>query len=118
MARYGEGMAGPRQLWHGKRLFCLNAKTGEEYWRYDTRGHIWASPLVVDGKVYIGTEEGELYILEAGRELNKLNMVEFPAPIYAGPVAANGTLYVQTMTHLYAFEAGAEPVVLDNKAAE
>ena len=98
------------------RLFCLDAKTGEEYWRYDTRGHIWASPLVADGKVYIGTEEGELYILEASREMNKLNMVEFPAPIYAGPVAANGTLYVQTMTHLYAFQAGVEPVVTTTSA--
>jgi outer membrane protein assembly factor BamB len=29
--------------------------------------------------------------------------VEFPAPIYASPVAANGVLYIATQSHLFAF---------------
>jgi len=92
------------------RLFCLDAKTGKEYWKFDTKGHIWASPLVVDGKVYIGNEEGELFILAEGKELKELNTVEFPSPLFGGLVAANGCLYVATNTHLYCFKEGGKPI--------
>ncbi|HEY1082862.1 MAG TPA: PQQ-binding-like beta-propeller repeat protein, partial [Prosthecobacter sp.] len=92
------------------RLFCLDAKTGKEYWKFDTKGHIWASPLVADGKVYIGNEEGELFILAEGKELKELSTIEFPAPLLSGLVAANGCLYVATHTHLYCFKEGGKPV--------
>ncbi|MEM9382011.1 MAG: PQQ-binding-like beta-propeller repeat protein, partial [Planctomycetota bacterium] len=41
-------------------VYCLDAMTGEEHWVHDTKGHIWASPFVADGKVYIGNEDGFL----------------------------------------------------------
>lgn len=91
--------------------YCFDAMTGEKYWEYDTFGHIWGSPLVVDGKVFIGTEEGELIVLGTGKELKVLcgedgeePAVEFSGPIYSSPVAANGVLYIATQSHLYAFE--------------
>ena len=31
-------------------LHCLNAKTGEHYWQYDTKSSIWNSPYYVDGQ--------------------------------------------------------------------
>ncbi|HSI63597.1 MAG TPA: PQQ-binding-like beta-propeller repeat protein, partial [Candidatus Saccharimonadia bacterium] len=86
------------------------AKTGKEYWKYDTKGHIWASPLVADGKVYIGNEEGELFVLAEGKEMKELAVIEFPAPILGGVSAANGVLYVASHTHLYAFKQGAQGV--------
>ncbi|MDF1862575.1 MAG: PQQ-binding-like beta-propeller repeat protein, partial [Verrucomicrobiales bacterium] len=88
------------------RLFCLDAETGEKYWEHDTLSHIWGSTLVVDGKVLLGNEDGELVILKAGKEYEEINTVGYPAPIYATPIVANGTLYVMTQTHLYAYEMG------------
>ncbi|CAN5504358.1 PQQ-binding-like beta-propeller repeat protein [soil metagenome] len=85
------------------RIFCLDEKTGEEYWRHDTKGHIWACPLAVDGHVYVGNEEGELTVLKMGKELEVVDLIEFNAPLYSNPVAANGVIYVTTHTHLYAF---------------
>ncbi len=85
------------------RVHCLDAETGKKLWVFDTKGHIWGSTLVADGKIYVGNEEGELNILAAGREMKKLATIEFPAQILACPVAANGVLYITTMTHLYAF---------------
>ncbi len=90
------------------RLFCLDAKTGEQYWKFDTKGHIWSSPLVADGKVYLGNEEGELFILKEGKELKEIGSIEFPAPVMGTPTAANGVLYISTHTHLYAFKEGAK----------
>ncbi len=85
------------------RIFCLDAETGEKYWEHDTLSHIWGSTLHVDGKVFLGNEDGELVVLKAGKELEELATISFPAPIYATPVVANGTLYVMTQTHLYAY---------------
>ncbi|HCN76226.1 MAG TPA: pyrrolo-quinoline quinone [Verrucomicrobiales bacterium] len=91
------------------RVFCLDAKTGEQYWMFDTKGHIWASPLVADGKVWIGNEEGELFILAEGRELKEIKTIEFPSSLLSSVVAANGAVYVTTHTHLYCFKEGAKP---------
>jgi outer membrane protein assembly factor BamB len=92
------------------RLHCIDAETAKKHWVYDTKGHLWSSTLVADGKVYLGNEEGELTILAAGKEMKKLGMVEFPAPLMSSPVAANGQLLVTTMTHIYCFAQGGKPV--------
>lgn len=91
------------------RVFCLDAETGEKYWEHDTLSHIWSSTLVVDGKVFLGNEDGELVVLKAGKEYEEIATIEYPAPIYSTCVVANGTLYVMTQTHLYAYgSTGAE----------
>jgi len=83
-------------------LRALDAKTGKMLWEHDTEAHIWSSPLVADGKVYLGDEDGVLHVLEAGREYKLLRHVEFEVPIYSSAVAANDTLYIATQTHLFA----------------
>ncbi len=85
-------------------IYCLDARTGEEYWVHDTLAHIWASPLVADGKVYIGNEDGIMTILPATKELDEDQIVEVDmySPIYASAIAANGTVYVASHTHLFA----------------
>jgi len=85
-------------------VYCLDANTGEEYWIHDTKGHIWASPLVADDKVYIGNEDGFLTIIPAGKEYDEDGVVEVDmiSPIYSSAVPANGVLYIATHTHLFA----------------
>jgi outer membrane protein assembly factor BamB len=68
---------------------------------HQTNSRIWSSTLVADGKVYCGTEDGELVVLKAGRERQLLGKVEFYTPIYSSPVIANDTLFVATNTHLF-----------------
>lgn len=83
-------------------VYCLDAPTGKEVWKHDTQSRVWGSTLVADGKVYVGNENGTLTVLAAGREMKKLAEIDFAAPIYSTPVAANGVLYVATDKHLYA----------------
>jgi outer membrane protein assembly factor BamB len=45
-------------------LYCLDAKTGKKYWQYDTKGSIWGSPYYADGKVYLATEAGDLFVFK------------------------------------------------------
>ena len=58
----------------------------------------------MDGKVYLGNEDGELVILKAGKEKEEIATVEFPTPIFSTPVVANGVLYIMTQSHLYAYQ--------------
>ena len=85
-------------------VYCLDAATGKELWKHDTQSRIWGSTFVADGKVYVGNENGTLTVLAGGRELKKLADVDFAAPLYSTPVAANGVLYVATDKHLYALQ--------------
>ncbi|MCB1237445.1 MAG: PQQ-binding-like beta-propeller repeat protein [Verrucomicrobiae bacterium] len=85
-------------------VYCLDAATGELYWQHDSLSHIWSSTMVADGKVLVGNEDGELIILKAGKEHEELATIEFPDSIYSTAILANDTLYIQTMSHLYAFD--------------
>ena len=86
------------------KVYCLDAQTGAHYWTHDTQARIWGSPLVADGKVYIGNEDGALWVLKAGKKKQVLHTANFPGPIYSSVVAANKALYVATHTHLYKIE--------------
>ncbi len=92
----------------GRKLHCLDAATGRQYWEQELRGEIWASPLVADGKVYLGTRRGDFWTMAAGKEKKVLSVVEMGKPISGTATAANGTLYVATMTSLYAIRVGAK----------
>jgi outer membrane protein assembly factor BamB len=89
----------------GGQLYCLDAETGKGVWSQKLGAHVWGSPLVADGKVYLGTEKGDLWILRAGRNKQVLATIPMHGPVYATPVAANGVLYVATHKWLYAVKA-------------
>jgi outer membrane protein assembly factor BamB len=86
-------------------VYCLDAKTGKKYWDYDLLSSVWGSPHCVDGKVYIGAENGEVSILPQGKTAPKKDgfpVINMNSRIKTPVVAVNGTLYVLTTTHLYA----------------
>jgi PQQ-like domain len=85
-------------------VHCLDAETGQPYWVFDTKAHIWGSTLVADGKVYIGTEDGDLYVLATGKQMKQISRIDLRSPVYATPVAANGMLFIATPTHLFAVQ--------------
>lgn len=88
------------------KVHCVDADTGRPYWVHDAGGEIWASTLVADGKVYIGTRRGDFWVLAAGKEKRVLSSIRLDSAVHGSPVAANGTLYVATMTRLYAIRKG------------
>ncbi len=85
-------------------VHCIDFKTGQQYWEHDTFSGIWGSTLVVDGKVFIGDEDGELTILKAGKKEEKLAEKLFNSSVYSTPTIAHGILYVTDRSRLYAFD--------------
>jgi outer membrane protein assembly factor BamB len=83
---------------------CFDAKTGQKHWEYDGFAAIWGSPFYVDGKVYLGTEEGTVYIFQAGKQFKPPTKIEMDGPIVTTPVACNGVLYINTRSTLFAIK--------------
>jgi hypothetical protein len=91
----------------GRTFHCLSAETGKPYWTHEIKGDVWGSPMVADGKVYLGTRSGEFWVFAARKEKKVVSTVELGSPISATTTVANGVLYVATMSHLYAVQKGA-----------
>jgi len=85
-------------------VHCLDAATGKPYWVHQTESPMWGSTFAVDGKVFVGNERGDLYVLAAAKELKVLTKLNLGAAIYATPIEANGVLYVATNKHLFAVQ--------------
>ncbi len=52
-----------------RRLYCLDAATGEPAWAFRARGAINSSPVIAGERVVVGSNDGRLYIvdLESGQ---------------------------------------------------
>jgi outer membrane protein assembly factor BamB len=83
-------------------LHCLDAKTGKPYWTHDMLAAIWGSPMVIDGKVYLGDEDGDVAVLEASKEKKLIAEMNMGSSVYCTPVAANGTLFIANRNQLFA----------------
>lgn len=83
-------------------LHCLDATTGKPNWTFDLKSPVWGSPLLADGKVYLGDEDGDLSVFRASSTLEQPKVIDMADSIYSTPVPANGVLYVMTRTQLYA----------------
>ncbi|MCX5726024.1 MAG: PQQ-binding-like beta-propeller repeat protein [Candidatus Saganbacteria bacterium] len=76
-------------------------------WTFDAGAPIKSSPLVTGDRIYFGSENGKLYILN--KSGTKLREIDLGAPVNSSPALANGILYVATKNagQIYAFS---EPI--------
>jgi outer membrane protein assembly factor BamB len=89
----------------GGYLHCFDARTGEGYWQHDLGGSVCASPYYVDGKVFIGTTSGDLFIFTAGKEKKNPKRIDMDSNLKTAVTVAGGVLYVNTGEALYAIAA-------------
>jgi outer membrane protein assembly factor BamB len=101
---------------------CLDAKTGKVLWHYDMLAQVWGSPLIVEDKVYIGDEDGQVAIFrhsgdpnvamkdDGGEMVPYYGEVEMGNSVYSTPIVADNTLFIANRTHLFAIKQGATPV--------
>lgn len=91
---------------NGGLLTCLDAKSGKELYppsRLGPGGMYYASPVAGDGKIYIAADAGAVVVVKAGSEFEVLAENDLGEPISATPALADGTVFVRTAKHLYAF---------------
>ena len=88
---------------------CLDLKTGRPHWTHDMLAASWGSPLIVDGKVYIGDEDGDISIFRLSKEKDLIAEINMGNSVYSTPIVAGDTLYIANKSHLFAIRSGAKP---------
>ena len=83
-------------------LHCLDARTGQLHWTHDVFAAVWGSPFVVDGKVYLGDEDGDVVVTAHGTEKKILAEMNMGSAVYATVVPAHGTLFLNSRSRLFA----------------
>ena len=87
---------------------AFDLKTGAKLWEKSLGTLQKGSPVLADGKLYVGTENGKFYILRpsaTGVEVldeDLLGTEQTPEPIVASPIVADGRVYVTSMDATYA----------------
>ena len=59
---------------------------------------------MADGKVYIGDEDGDIVVLEHGKEKKVLAEMNMGSAVYSTPVPAHGSLFLNNRNQLFALE--------------
>ncbi|MDP1569772.1 MAG: PQQ-binding-like beta-propeller repeat protein [Vicinamibacterales bacterium] len=93
---------------NGAVLAAFDLKTGAQVWTRSLGTLQKGSPVLADGKLYVGTENGRVFILRpsaTGVEILSEQMLGDPAepePIVASPIIADGRVYITSMSAMYA----------------
>jgi outer membrane protein assembly factor BamB len=86
-------------------LSCYVAKTGELLYRErlgNGAGGFSASPVAADGKLYFSSEDGEIFVVQAGSQFSLLAVNSMDETVMATPAIVEGILYFRTRNHLVA----------------
>jgi outer membrane protein assembly factor BamB len=112
-AGYGSPVSDGERIYlvdNGGVLLAFDVKDGRQLWRKNLGTIQKSSPVLADGKLYVGTENGKLYILKPRADgVEVLDEDEMPAgidgnpqPIVASPAVARGRVYLVTMEGMFA----------------
>jgi outer membrane protein assembly factor BamB len=87
-------------------LHAVDIKTGKPLWKHDMFAAIWGSPIVIDGKVYLGDEDGDVTIINADRTMKLVAENNMGSSVYSTAVPANGALFLVNRNQLFAIAEG------------
>ncbi|HEV7682364.1 MAG TPA: PQQ-binding-like beta-propeller repeat protein [Pyrinomonadaceae bacterium] len=96
------------QVDNSANVAAFDVNTGKQLWLKNLGTIQKASPVFADGKLYVGTENGKMYILKpsaTGCEIldeDQLGTEALPEPIIASVAIANGRVFVVSDSNLYA----------------
>jgi outer membrane protein assembly factor BamB len=85
-------------------LSCYDAESGDLVYRArigGTGGAYSASPIAADGRLYFTTEEGETFVVEAGREYRLLAKNRVEGIVLSTPAASDGLLVIRALDRVY-----------------
>jgi outer membrane protein assembly factor BamB len=79
---------------------CVDASDGKTLWKKRLGGWFSASPVGADGKVYLLNEDGEAWVLRAGREFDVIRKNDLEERVLASPVFSKARMLLRTDDYL------------------
>jgi outer membrane protein assembly factor BamB/HEAT repeat protein len=89
----------------GGTVHCLDAATGAHVWKHETNEEVWGSLLLAGERLYVGSVDGNMTVLRAGRRKEVLAQIEMDAALYSRPALIGDALYLATARRLYLIAA-------------
>ena len=86
-------------------LTVYRADTGSMVYRSrvaDDAGAFAASPIAAGGRIYLPSEEGDVFVIAAGDRFERLARNSMGAPVFASPAVAGSLLIVRTASEVVA----------------
>jgi outer membrane protein assembly factor BamB len=80
---------------------CYRAATGEQVWSERLGNGVTASPIMVNGNVYVVDRDGKVFVFAAEKEYKLLGKSSIGEPVSATPAVADGKLYIRGQEHLF-----------------
>jgi outer membrane protein assembly factor BamB len=101
----------PSPMAHGEHIYfvndagiagCYHARTGKRVWfeRLADTG-FYASPLVIDGKIYATSSAGDVFVFAAEPTFRLLARNELGETVRSTAAVADGRLYIRGERHLF-----------------
>jgi outer membrane protein assembly factor BamB len=98
-------------LAHGKHIYfvndkgragCFEAETGKRAWFELLEGDFSSSPVVVDGKIYIANDYGDVYVIAADPDsFHLLAKNSLGESVRATPAVADERMFIRGARHLF-----------------
>jgi outer membrane protein assembly factor BamB len=95
------------QVDNGANIAAFDVNTGKQVWLQNLGTIQKASPVLADGKLYVGTENGKFFILEPSAtgvkilDEDQLGTEQLPEAIIASVAISNGRVFLVSDTNLY-----------------
>ena len=93
-------------LGDGGILQCVEFKTGKPVYEERLNGtkgssKFFSSPVAGDGKIYCGSQMGDVIVVKAGPKFEQLSASKLDSPINATPAIGDSRVFVRTEKMLY-----------------
>ena len=89
-------------------MACYNAVTGERLYQQrigDKGGAFSASPVAADGKIYLSSEDGEVFVVKAGPKYELLATNEMGELLMATPAISDGMIFIRGQHSVFAIKS-------------
>jgi outer membrane protein assembly factor BamB len=113
-SKQARGSYMPTPLIYGAHLYvlsnqgvldCYDLKTGTDIYRQRLPHHgsgFSASPVAADGKIYLSSEDGDIFVVKAGPDFQLLATNPMGELLMATPAISSGMIFVRTQHQLFA----------------
>jgi outer membrane protein assembly factor BamB len=117
-SRTGRGSYMPTPLIYGDLLYVLgnaglfdayDLRSGREIYRQripHQGSGFSASPVASDGRIYLSSEDGDIFVVGSGPEFSLVATNAMGEPLMATPALSDGRMYVRGAKHLFAISRG------------
>lgn len=81
---------------------CFESKSGKQVWfERLPDAKFYASPVMIDGKIYACSEQGDVFVIPADTTYQVLAKNSLGERIRATPAVADGRMYIRGQYHMY-----------------